>query len=156
MIVLKHNDNVAFIYKSPEQIYKYDGGTDSSALPSTYIRFLVDICESVFISFPNDFKVNPELTNPFKQAENPGYEYEEYIVIPDEKVLLKEIPLAHERWDSHDLSSTVSSPDYSKFLSNIVVSKEITQESRKFTYYSKDIFGWSSGSSYGYSKLYTY
>lgn len=59
---------------------------------STYLRYLIDICESVILVPPNDLKVNPDSGNPFKVAANCGFRLKEEIIEPDDKVLIKEVP----------------------------------------------------------------
>lgn len=65
ILSIKHENKIAFIYKTAEDIYDYKKGTDSTLQVSTFIRYLVDICEIIVCVPPVGLEINSDLKNPF-------------------------------------------------------------------------------------------
>jgi len=86
VLVLRKDDKLAIIYKAMNNsLFNYKekaGNLDSSHKVSTYIRYLIDLCPTIIISPPDDFVLNPDMSNPFDDDINPGFELTEEIVIP--------------------------------------------------------------------------
>ena len=86
------SSKLALIFKtSTPDIYDFKKSADSGDLASTYIWYLIDTCESIMIVVPEGFQVNPDPNSPFQDLVNPGFELNEMVALPDEKVLIKEI-----------------------------------------------------------------
>ena len=89
VLVLRNGCKLAVVYKAINNRlfdYKKNGSADSSHMVSTYIRYLIDLCPAIVLNPSDDFVLNPDLTNPFIEAINPGFELIEEIIVPDEKV----------------------------------------------------------------------
>ena len=68
VLVLKNGNKLAIIYKAINDDlfdYKKVGSSDSSHMVSTYIRYLVDLCHTIFLNPSDDYVINPDMTNPF-------------------------------------------------------------------------------------------
>jgi hypothetical protein len=95
--VLKNEKKLALIYKTyNNEIFDYKNkASDQAYFVSTYLRFLIDMCQTIVISPSDDFKMNPNISNPFKEKGN-RFKLEEKLIVPDEKVQIKNIPYAGE------------------------------------------------------------
>jgi len=55
------------VYKTNHNVYDYKDGIDSTLHVSTFLRYLVDLCETVVCLPTNSIDVNPDTQNPFKE-----------------------------------------------------------------------------------------
>ncbi len=89
VLVLRNGCKLAVVYKAINNHvfdYKRIESSNSSHMVSTYIRYLIDLCPTIVLNPSDEFVLNPDITNPFIEAINPGFELIEEIIVPDEKV----------------------------------------------------------------------
>lgn len=66
IVVFRHIDRLAFVYKTQEDSYAYDKQKKLSTHTPTYLRYLIDITEHIYAVTDENFKLNPDLTSPFE------------------------------------------------------------------------------------------
>jgi hypothetical protein len=66
--VLKNGNKLALIYKTcTNEVFDYKNeANDQAYFVSTYLRFLIDMCQTIVISPSENFKMNPNMSNPFE------------------------------------------------------------------------------------------
>lgn len=89
LIALKRDNKLALIFKTDEKIYNYINGTVTTNQAVSYIRYLVDLCGTIIIAPPKDFKFNNDLQSPNSDFINPGYQIKEIDIPPEEKDNIK-------------------------------------------------------------------
>lgn len=101
-------------------------------MASTYIRYLIDVCETIFVAPSLNHEFNPDLTNPYIDVVNHFIVMTESIIMPDEKVSIKEIEATDNKIKYLDLDNYMSSSDFSKQISKIHINFEKQYEEMKY------------------------
>jgi hypothetical protein len=75
IIALVNANKIALVFKTDETIFNYINKADSTHLATTYIRYLIDICETIYIVSDQTFQLNPDSTNPFIENISPFFKF---------------------------------------------------------------------------------
>lgn len=131
MVAIKNNDKIALIYYADEHIYNFKNLADSNHLAVTYIRYLIDICETIFIAPSETFAFNQDLTNPYTETCNPYFILNEVVIKPDDKVNIKKIDQVNDKMKGIDFHKHQCFSDFSKFIIKADMRQEILYEEIK-------------------------
>lgn len=69
----KHENRLALVLKTTSEIFNFKLGTDSNHLITTYLRYLVDVCQHIYAVFPETLDMNPDNSNPYEAFVNPSF-----------------------------------------------------------------------------------
>ncbi|CDW83834.1 UNKNOWN [Stylonychia lemnae] len=147
---------LALILKTDPQLFKFDNEVDNNNLFSTYIRILIDTCETIVCVPPSSLILNPDLRNPYEVHVNLGFQMQQVIVKPDEKMAFKPIQYGGSK-NQIDYSDQnfCCYPDNSKFIAMpIFNSRQVEKyfqfshfvnfiEGKKYNSYSKSLYNYN-------------
>ncbi|CDW83961.1 UNKNOWN [Stylonychia lemnae] len=96
LLAIKHREKIALIYKINPIVYflrdRSEESSVSSSQVSTYIRYMLDVCEAIFVTPPKLLKVLNDNTTPYQEQINPGYYLREVNVSQIDSLKILKIP----------------------------------------------------------------
>lgn len=160
LLSFEKENKLLLFFLTQESIYNFTNKADSDLLAVIYIRYLIDLCHNIFIIPSNDWKINPDNTNPFMDKINPKLVMKERIVEPSDKIKLNEIPVILSKItyvQDLQLNKYMLSPDYSRFLTKgelkIQESYEVNKQEVNYNDIKFNQNSYYYYSSYSYKKM---
>ena len=85
IFAVQNGDRIAFVYKTNEEGFDFKQQVKILPHCSTYIRYLIDICQNIFAVTDEKFVINPDAVTPFQQKHNPTMTMSQVSVVEEEK-----------------------------------------------------------------------